>query len=304
MKKVTIAMIILSGYCMCLFRGNGMIVLFVIILAFAFIYKRKHLVISIACACILVSSIILTYPVLNANHINQSDSIELLSVPLQQISRTVVDNDDLTPEQIEKINKVVDSEKIPLHYNPLSADPMKKLVRLAGNRNYLNSHKAEYALLYFELGISHPYSYFTAWIDQTRGYWNAGYEFWRFGFSCWDNSLHLHRTVVSKPLQNMVYGYIESFEFLDLLKPFVSIGLHTWLLLLIAYIGYRRRDKIAVSLTVPCMAIIFTMLIGTPVFAEFRYAYALFCCLPFLAVVAFRRNEKKDQSEIIDVTKQ
>ena len=49
-----------------------------------------------------------------------------------------------------------------------------------------------------------------------------------------------------------------------------------------------------VLLTVPCLAIVFSLLIGTPAFAEFRYAYALFCCLPFLAVAAFRKPSSKE----------
>ena len=61
-------------------------------------------------------------------------------------------------------------------------------------------------------------------------------------------------------------------------------------MLLVAFIGYIKRDKAAVFATVPSLSIIFSLLLGTPVFAEFRYAYGLFCCLPFLAVVVFRNQ--------------
>ena len=289
-NKLNLVFMMLSSCGICLFRSNGLIVFILILLAFVFFYRKQYMGVSIAFVSILITSVILTYPVLNSQNISQSDLIEMLAVPVQQISRTIIENDDLTEVQIEKINKIADFQEIPSHYNPKTVDPMKKFIRIKGNRNYLNTHKAEYAMLYFELGISHPYSYFTAWVDQTKGYWNAGYDYWRFGHSCWENNIHLKRTVVSKPLQTVMYGYTESFEFFDLLKPFVSIGLHTWMILLVAYMAYRKKDKTVVFLTVPSLAIIFTMLIGTPVFAEFRYAYALFCCLPFLAVVVFRRN--------------
>lgn len=37
---------------------------------------------------------------------------------------------------------------------------------------------------------------------------------------------------------------------------------------------------------IPFLALIFSLMIATPVFAEFRYAYAIFCGIPFIVVIA------------------
>ena len=74
--------------------------------------------------------------------------------------------------------------------------------------------------------------------------------------------------------------------------------LFTWLTLLVSYLGFKKKDKLTLFLTVPCMAIIMTLLIATPVFAEFRYAYSLFCCLPFLGAIALVNDNDMSDLEV------
>ena len=281
---------VIGGTGMCLLRSNGMFVFAIVFAVFLIWFSKNHRKMCICLLCVLCISFVMKHPVLKALDVAQPATVESLSIPLQQVSRTVVDNDDLTNEQKELISKVISIEKIRQIYDPNISDPIKFSIRDNGGQDYLTEHKMEYALLYLRLGITHPKSYFAAWIDETKGYWNGGYSYWRFTFTSSTDGVGTKRTVVSGKLQKAVYVYIKLFEYIDLFKPFLSIGLYTWLLLLTAYVGFRKRNKLTVFLTLPCIAIILSLLIATPVFAELRYAYALFCCLPFLAVVAFRRN--------------
>lgn len=52
-----------------------------------------------------------------------------------------------------------------------------------------------------------------------------------------------------------------------------------------------NKDKKAFFTTIPFMAVILSLLVATPVFSEFRYAYAIFCGFPFIFAMAFV-NEK------------
>ena len=104
------------------------------------------------------------------------------------------------------------------------------------------------------------------------------------------NDIGITRQVNAPALYGICSTYSLDFPKIEWLKPFVSIGLHTWCLLVTTYIGWRKKDRLTVFLTVPVIAIVFSLLIATPVYSEFRYAYSLFCCLPFLAVIAFRRS--------------
>ena len=288
--KMNALILIASGMGVCLFRGNGLIVVFITLVFFGFMFGKSHRKMLISLASVLATALIMTYPVLNAMNVSQSDIVELSSMQIQQIARTVIENDDLTDNQKELISKVADIDKIKTLYTPILSDPLKIHLRSKGSQEYIKNHKTEYALLYLQLGFKHPKSYITAWIDQTRGYWNGGYDYVKFSYAFSDNQLGLKRTVIFNGMEKAVFLYCTLFEIVDLLKPFVSIGLHTWLILLVAFIGYRKKDKIIIFSSIPCLSIIFSLLFGTPVFSEFRYAYGLFCCLPFLAIAAFSES--------------
>ena len=293
----------LSMFGFCLLRNNGLIAFVFVTVGFAIIYKKylkqhklKKLLISMA--SVVAVCLIIINPVLDALEIDKTETVESLSIPIQQISRTVVDNNDLSENQEKLISELIDMEKIRELYSPYISDPVKFYIRDYGNQKYFKEHKMKYVLLYFQLGLSHPGSYMTAWIDQTKGYWNAGYDYPRFSTVCDGEDLGIERVVVNEKLQRVVLSYFSLFNYFDILKPFQSIGLFTWLTLLVSYLGFKKKDKLTLFLTVPCMAIIMTLLIATPVFAEFRYAYSLFCCLPFLGAIALVNDNDMSDLEV------
>ena len=49
----------------------------------------------------------------------------------------------------------------------------------------------------------------------------------------------------------------------------------------------------AALLTVPVLAVVLTLLIATPVASEFRYAYAVFTCLPMMTAAVFCQDDKE-----------
>ena len=287
-------MVLCSALGMCLFRGNGFIVLLLTIVAFAFIFRKRMRKMCVSLTAILVAAYIVTFPVLSAFRLEQPDFVELASVPIQQVARTLKYDNDLDDRQVELISHVADVDDLAAKHYPYLSNNLKFHIRDYGNQKYLQEHKLAFFALYIQLGLTHPKSYLIAWVDQTKGFWNAGYDHRRFIFYCEENELGIRQTVTSKGMNSAVHAWAKLFEYFELLKPFVSIGFHTWLLLLVCFLGYRKKDRLMVLLTVPCLAIVFSLLIGTPAFAEFRYAYALFCCLPFLAVAAFRKPSSKE----------
>ena len=296
-------LLFLSVFCFCLLRNNGLIAFIIVIFAFAIIYRKyvsqiniKRLLIGMSSSVVLC--IIIVNPVMDAMGIKKTETVESFSIPIQQISRTVIDNNDLSEKQEKLISELIDVEKIRELYSPYISDPVKFYISDHGNQQYFNEHKMKYVLLYFQLGLSHPGSYMTAWIDQTKGYWNAGYDYPRFSTVCDGEDLGIKRVVVNEKLQRVVLSYFSLFNYFDILKPFQSIGLFTWLTLLVSYIGFKKKDKLTLFLTVPCVAIILTLLIATPVFAEFRYAYSLFCCLPFLGAIALVNDNDMSDLEV------
>lgn len=51
------------------------------------------------------------------------------------------------------------------------------------------------------------------------------------------------------------------------------------------------------AIAVPEVAVVFTLLLSTPIAYEFRYDYAVFCALPFVLVMALRSLRHKGEDE-------
>ena len=296
-KKENAAVGLISSLGMCLFRGNGLIVIFVFLVFFAVLFRKTEKKMIISLAATLALALIMTFPMLKLMNVSQTDIVEMSSVPIQQIARTIIENDDLSDEETALLSKIADLEKVKSVYDPTLSDPMKWHLYSRHSEVYIQNHKSQFLMLYIRLGLRHPKSYLTAWIDQTRGYWNGGYDTVKFSYAFMPNDFGIKNTILLDKAEKAVFLYCTLYEVIDLLRPFVSIGLHTWLILLVAFVGYRRRDKVIMLTTVPCIAIVFSLLLGTPVFAEFRYAYGLFCCLPFLAVAVFGAKTNTDSAD-------
>ena len=150
----------------CLFRSNGWYA-FLFSLPFLLFAFRHSLKIMLPLhAAILAAVLLIKVPVMNAYHVTQPDFVESICIPLQQTSRVLCEDKELTPAQWESVHKVIDTTYIKKLYDPGFADNMKELVR-AGDPAYLTEHKGEYFMLWLSLGIKYPATYLRAYIDQT-----------------------------------------------------------------------------------------------------------------------------------------
>lgn len=289
----------LSGIGICLFRSNGYFAFVFTTIIFLFLGKLRNKRILFTMAGVLIFSFVLKHPVLNALNVVQPDIAETLSVPEQQIARDVVDHGDLTNEERELLSEVIDIDRIPQAYNPGIADPIKELVRAKGNQDYIRSHAPAFVQLYFSRLFEHPFTYLKAWIDQTKGYWNAGYPFWHWSNDVEKNNFGIYRTTQTEWLDCLVNKYLSVFENQPPFIIFLCIGFFNWLALVALFVSIIRKDKVGAMLTVPNIMIVISLLVATPVFSEFRYDYAIFCALPILLVLVLRPDslvhEKEDK---------
>lgn len=289
--EINVVVLIVSSIGMCLLRSNGWVAFLLSVIVFAVLLGKGQRKLLLLFLCVLVSTYVLKHPVLDSLQVNQPDTAESLSIPIQQIARVVVDGKKLTEEQEELLSKVVEIEKIPEVYSSYISDPMKNLVRESQNQDYIKNHAFDFAKLYLQLGIRYPHKYIEAWVDQTRGYWNGGYSYWIWATEVYENPLGIQKTVKCQFIDNAFQKYLSLWRPSPFLQVFISIGLYVWGILIASYRMIMNKDKKAFFTTIPFMAVILSLLVATPVFSEFRYAYAIFCGFPFIFAMAFV-NEK------------
>ena len=270
-----------GAFSICLLRNNGFYVFVATVLIFFVIFRRTQLRLFAVFVGVIALSFILKalIPVFG---VTPTESTEAYSIPLQQIARVVVDGGNISDEEREQIEKIISFDTIKREYLNYISDPIKGAV-WDESGEYLSEHKMEYLSLWIKLGIKNPKIYAKAWIDQTRGYWNGGYPYWNIVVE------NYYRPEGEKPsfFNKALEYYISFFNNFTLIRVLLSIGLYVWIGIIIVYLAIVRRDKCVAFLMVAPLGVIATLLIATPVYAEFRYAYSMFCCVPFVVPLLF-----------------
>lgn len=291
MKSVRLPEILvfsISGVMICLFRSNGWYGFLLALPFLLFTYRRQARIFYPVLGAILTVAVIVKYPVMKACHVEQPDFIESVCIPMQQITAVICNDRELSEEQLALIEHVVDLTYIKELYNPTFADNIKELVR-SGNQAYLAAHKAEFFNLWIELGLRYPGDYLTAYIKQTYGYWYPDYFYLvaeAEGVSATDFGVS-HTPLIGGPL--VVKGKEISIKLGDMVPIYGtlwSMGVACWVMLFSIGTVYIRREYRRLACYLPSLALLFTVLIATPVATEFRYVYFMVLGMPFYLITA------------------
>ena len=277
----------------CLMRTNGWYVVLVTMLIITpslWKSERKMLIAGISC---LALTWLLLNPVLSVLKVSKTNMLEVLSVPIQQVSRVIVEGGELTQEQAELLDAIVDPSVIPAEYNPNCSDQMKDaiLIKSYDGINVIRRHWQQYLKLWLDLGHRYPRQYLEAWIEETKGYWNAGYDYYIYAEYVSDNDFGICMPRQRNPIHNLVKAYCMFTRESRLFEPPQSIGLHVWLTIFLFSMTLSGKRK-EWPVYIPLLVILGGLWLGTPVFAEFRYAYPVFAAFPLLLPLALHREQE------------
>lgn len=306
--KKTLPSIILyfiAGFLMCVYRSNGWYA-FLLTFPFLLFAFRKQWKRSYPLHFALLTLVIfIKGPVMDYYEVKQPDFIESISIPLQQVGRVIATGQELTAKQQELVNRVLDSSYVPESYTEFISDNMKELAR-AGSPEYLTSHKSEYFKLWIELGLKYPNIYLDAYIAQTRGYYSpsAVYQVAEVD-NIIDNDTGLYREYLinGSTILKLREILIKLQNIIPLYGSLWSMGSLFWATLLFLgltlgkTLSFNLKSKMnfvdLITVWVPNIAVIATLLIATPVAIEFRYAYNLAYCIPlYFAIMMISRRNK------------
>ncbi|MBP3604486.1 MAG: hypothetical protein J6J79_10110 [Lachnospiraceae bacterium] len=289
----------LSGIMVCLFRSNGWYG-FVLCVPFLFFhFRKKAKAMFPVLLTILATAIVVKYPIMNRAGVVQPDFIESLSIPTQQIAHVICNDRELTEEQLDLLEKVIEVEHVKELYVPTISDNMKELVR-AGNQDYLVQHKGDFLKLWIELGCKYPWDYLEAYVNQTYGFFYPdsfylvaeaeGVSGSRLGVS--------HTPLIRGPLVVKVKEIsIKLGSMVPIYSLLWSMGVVFWTLLFCIGCVLVRNEKAKLIYYLPSLALYLTVMIATPVATEFRYVYFMIFSLPFylLAVVLQEPDTVKEK---------
>ena len=275
-----------------LFRNNGY---HVILLSFPFIllsnkkYLRKLLCLFLIPILIYKGYINVLLPKM---HIPNGSIREVLSIPFQQTARFVLyHEEELSNEDKEIIDKILDISDLKERYNPTFADPVKNKF----NKFTTNDDLKNYFKVWFKGFIRHPITYIEATLNNTFGYFYPNTHNWYIyykydsrlkdaGFDYHYNSFKTSRNILSS------YGVI--FPYIPILGSIINIGFNSWIIILIFGFLVKLKQYKYLSFLIPSIILILVC-IASPVNTYFRYALPNIFSMPI--IISMFINIRKDR---------
>lgn len=275
-----------------MFRNNGIYVMYFaipVVLLFNKKYWKRLLVIFIV--PILVYKII-NGPVISALGIQKGSIREALSVPLQQLARVEINKkDELTQEEYDLIHKFIKCDNIKGYYKTWLSDPIKENL----DEEYFNENKIQFVKLWISLFFKYPNQYFEAFFDNSVGYWYPETDYMVVSRAVWhfdDGIIIKANPIIKGNIVRTIDSYIDRRD-IPVVTLLFSIGFNVWVMfILLAYAIYKKKYRL-LMVYIPMIALWLTVL-ASPLFAEYRYIYSLFTCMPVLFGFTIK-NEIKEE---------
>ena len=156
-----------------LLRSNGFIAWCIFILVFALADWRRFRRLLVPSVLVILCTILWNGPIQNVCGVEKADFTEALSIPLQQVTYTVIEDEKdeehelITEDEYAVLSEVMDVTKAADMHDTWLADATKDLVRQSGGGEKIKAHPFRYAAVYLRIGLRNPKCYRKAWYDQT-----------------------------------------------------------------------------------------------------------------------------------------
>ncbi|MBR2528281.1 MAG: hypothetical protein IKE58_07420 [Blautia sp.] len=289
-RLVNIILLAVSALGFCILRSNGMPAFVFFLLCFILMEGKKHFNIVLILVWILMLSLVLKYPVLKSLNVAQPDTVESLSIPLQQMARVAYEDGSFTQSERDYLEQVVSIRRMKEEYHPDVSDYIKNLIRYEGHQEVITLNQNAFLATWASVVFHHPVLALRAWIDQTYGYWNPCPSYWML----WMDGLYeeegLKQTIYWEKGNELYHHYVGAFMSDNLvLRQAYNVGLHSWILFFFLALAAMKKKKEAL-IALPVVGLLLTLMIATPMCYEFRYAYPLYATLP---IIIFALVEEK-----------
>ena len=205
-------------------------------------------------------------------------------VMLQMLARVAVDIEELSEEDYTLLSQVFEVEKVKEEYTKHVSDNTLRLKK--------SIDRTEYYRIFFHFLKKYPTKYILAWKDQTYGYYYPDVAYWVIADDVQDNQIGIYRDPKMPTwIEDLSEELNDARRTLPIYGVIWSIGYVVWFIVLSMLVCTIKNGWQALLLFTPLVGTWLTMLLASPVYAEFRYVYAFFLCVPLYLLIPIVKKE-------------
>ncbi len=257
--------------------------------------------ISIMFGIPIILYLVISGPVFNKMKIEQTESAEFLTVPIQQMARLEkYRSAELTENEKELIHKYIQTDEISKRYNPTIVDMVKEKF---ANQTF-KENKVEFIKLFLHFTLKFPDETIAAFVCNSFGYYYPEVETYALGSDTYETPLNEQQFMKVKKSPIIEIGALENIrkamyeKDIPIISLIANLGAYFWILVGIFFINiYYKNYKLLIAF-VPYI-VVFLTAIASPVSGELRYVYPMLLSLPILTIFTLELIEKvgKEKSE-------
>ena len=281
MKPVRLIFFVVIAVLMMLFRNNGVYALALLLPLAIWWGKGRRIRIGALLAGCMALYLIINTTMIHLMQATEGSKVEILSIPLQQIARTLRDDPEAIALDEEGVLETLYGETEPASiYHDQIADPVKWAV----DYEMLDENIPQLLKLWARMGVGHLKTYIEAFMVQNLPY-ILPYSDMLYNF---DMTVHqieffpIKQHSFYPALRKVYMEYDETLSFMGIpgTRLMSDTAFFVWLTLIgLVYAMYRRERGLMMAFAF-LLAIWFTCLLG-PV-ALMRYMLGLFYTTPVL----------------------
>lgn len=275
-----------------IFRNNFMYVAVITLLCLLVRHAHKKQIIALISVylCVYFAYSAVLIPALG---VSKGSIREVISVAFQQTAN-YAQHYELTDEETEVIEKVLDVEKIKQDYMP----EVSNLVKNTFNKHATNKELVDYFVTWVKMFFKHPDAYFDAYLNQFYGYFSTrpvhtavytevASEEVRARLEYSGLDISPRNNITSK----IWSAFLSIFECCPILYLITNGGLYIWIIMsAIIYIA-KHQQKRMIWMYVPFLLYFATLLLS-PANAtlEYRYLFPYLIAMPVLLLPVYNCN--------------
>lgn len=271
-----------------LFRNNGIYIVLPSALLMIIVLKNIRRKLGLSFFLAISSYLLITGPIFTYYDIKKSSLTESLGIPIQQISRTVYENGEISAKDRASIEAVIPIEEVREHYTTAGVDPIKFNGKF--KISVIERNKREYFILWRNLFFDNPRLYVSAYLDATRGFWNPISRNWSVYYDIYQNKYGLVQNNNLPQLRAKILRFVEWAQYHPPYYFFWSgINFNYLMLIFSAPFIYRKKYKYLLVI-VPFVLNWATLLIATPIATSTRYVYSSFLIFPIVIFLSLKND--------------
>lgn len=283
----------ISAFLVCALRQNGKYIVFPAVLALAVVSFRKWKKFFLVFLALLTVVTVYDKGIVPATGATPISRRAAYSVPFQQTAKYFREYpQEITEEEYNAVNQVLQADIIAQRYNPRLSDPVKNTFRNEASGEAVR----DYLKVWFQMFWKHPGTYLEAFFQQCSGYLDpfhlncpmGTFQNYIKGAPIATGDLDVHY-IYGDQLRNRMSLYENTWMEIFPLTLLTYPGAYTWITLFcILFLCKKRKWKQLTVMLIPVFHILTCM--ASPVNGYLRYMLPLMAASPALLSWTLRKS--------------